>query len=78
MIDEKAYGPDHPDVAIRVNNLGLVLQAQGNLEGAKEHYERALGIYKKTYGPDSNNLNVANTLTNLGIVLGQKSDLEGA
>ena len=30
-IDEKVYGPDHPTVAIDVNNLGLVLQALGKL-----------------------------------------------
>src|SRR5690606_15387790 len=28
-IDEATYGPDHPSVAIRVNNLGLVLQDLG-------------------------------------------------
>ncbi|MEA3301793.1 MAG: FxSxx-COOH system tetratricopeptide repeat protein, partial [Pseudomonadota bacterium] len=32
---EEAYGPDHPEVATIVNNLGSVLQALGDLQGAK-------------------------------------------
>ena len=39
-IDEAALGPDHPNVAIRLNNLGGVLKAQGDLEGAKALFER--------------------------------------
>jgi hypothetical protein len=35
-IDEKVYGPDHPTVAIRVNNLGGVLKSLGDLQGAKK------------------------------------------
>ena len=49
---EKAYGPDHPNVAIRVNDLGRVLQDLGDLQGAKEHYERALTIFQKSRGED--------------------------
>ena len=30
-IDEAAYGPDHPDVAIRLNNLALILRDLGQL-----------------------------------------------
>ncbi|MCK5012936.1 MAG: tetratricopeptide repeat protein, partial [Candidatus Omnitrophica bacterium] len=33
-IGEATYGPDHPTIAIRVNNLGGVLQDLGDLEGA--------------------------------------------
>jgi len=33
-IDEVAFGSDHPNVARDVNNLGSVLQAQGDLSGA--------------------------------------------
>jgi tetratricopeptide (TPR) repeat protein len=41
-IREKAPGPEHPDVATSLNNLGFLLQAMGDLKGAKPHYERAL------------------------------------
>ena len=32
-IDEKTFGPDHPDVATDVNNLGMVLQDPGRSGG---------------------------------------------
>jgi tetratricopeptide (TPR) repeat protein len=51
-IYEKAHGPDHPNVAIRLNNLGGMLCVQGDLEGARIHGERALAIYDKFLGPD--------------------------
>ena len=34
-IDESFSRPDHPDVAIRVNNLGMVMKASGDLDGAR-------------------------------------------
>ena len=34
-IDENALGPDHPTVGIRLNNLGQLLQAVGDYEGAR-------------------------------------------
>jgi Flp pilus assembly protein TadD len=39
-------------VAIRVNNLGSVLQAQGDLPGARACLERAVAIFEATLGPD--------------------------
>ncbi len=75
-IDEKTYGPDHPTVAIRVNNLGLVLRDQGDLDGAKAAFERALAIGEKTYGHD--HPTVAIRVNNLGGVLRAQGDLDGA
>jgi tetratricopeptide (TPR) repeat protein len=51
-IDEAAYGPDHPKVAIRVINLGSVLHDQGDLAGARACFERALGIRRRFLGED--------------------------
>jgi tetratricopeptide (TPR) repeat protein len=51
-IDEKTYGPDHPEVATDVNNLGSVLKDLGDLQGAKEHFGRALAIFQKSLGED--------------------------
>ncbi len=51
-IDEKSFGPDHPKVAIDVNNLGSVLQDLGDLAGARAAFERALTIDEKSFGPD--------------------------
>ena len=75
-IDEKAYGPDHPEVARDVNNLGTVLQDIGDLAGAREHYERALAVDEKAYGPD--HPKVAIRVNNLGSVLQDMGDLKGA
>ena len=51
-IDEVTYGPDHPTMAIRANNIGMVLKDLGDLEGAKAHLERALAIFTRSLGPD--------------------------
>ena len=75
-IDEAAYGPDHPTVAIRVNNLGGVLQGMGDLAGAQAHYERALRIDEAAYGPD--HPTVATYVNNLGSVLQEMGDPAGA
>ena len=54
-IDEKAFGPDHPNVARDVNNLGSVLKELGDLPGAKAAFERALQIFQKLLGDDHPN-----------------------
>ena len=54
-IDEKAFGPDHPNVAIRVNNLGMVLKDLGDLDGARKAYQRALAIFEMVLGADHPN-----------------------
>ena len=75
-IDEEAYGKDHPNVATDVNNLGGVLQAQGDLAGAKRCFERAIAIDEKAYGKD--HPDVATDVNNLGMVLQDQGDLAGA
>ena len=74
-IDETAFGPDHPTVAIRVNNLGTVLRDQGDLAGARAAFERALAIDEAAFGPD--HPNVAIRVNNLGRVLEDQGDLAG-
>jgi tetratricopeptide (TPR) repeat protein len=51
-IGEETFGKSHPKVAIRVNNLGNVLQDLGDLEGAKAHFERALQILREFLGDE--------------------------
>jgi len=75
-IDERAFGPDHPNIAIRVNNLGSVLQDLGDLAGARAAFERALAIDERAFGPD--HPNVAIRVNNLGSVLYTMGDLAGA
>ena len=54
-IDEKTYGPDHPDVARDVNTLGVVLRASGDPQGARVQYQRALRILQEFLGDDHPN-----------------------
>src|SRR5580693_6191 len=74
-ITEAAHGPDHPDVAARLNNLALVLRDLGRPQDARPLYERALAIDEAAYGPD--HPAVATCLNNLAIALqdlGQPQD----
>lgn len=50
-IDEATHGPNHPDAATSVGNLGRVLQGLGDLKGSKAHFERALEIATRSMGP---------------------------
>ena len=52
-IDEKALGPDHPGVATDLNNLGLLLMAEGDYAAAEPLLRRALAIKERALGPDS-------------------------
>jgi tetratricopeptide (TPR) repeat protein len=66
-IGEKTLGPDHPDVATRLNNLASLLQAQGQYADAEPLYRRALAIAEKALGPD--HPDVARDLNNLALLL---------
>jgi tetratricopeptide (TPR) repeat protein len=50
-ITEAAYGPHHPTVATRLNNLAGALRDLGQPSEARPLYERALAIDEATYGP---------------------------
>jgi tetratricopeptide (TPR) repeat protein len=75
-IDEAAYGPDHPNVAARLNNLALTLQALGQPEAARPLQERALAIDEAAYGPD--HPAVARDLNNLVLILKDLGQPEAA
>ena len=42
-ISEKALGPDHPDVAISLNNLAALYNDQGRYADAEPLYKRVVG-----------------------------------
>ena len=50
-IDEQMLEPDHPRVAVRLNNLAQLLQATNRLSEAEPLMRRALDIDEKSYGP---------------------------
>ena len=50
MIDQEVLPPDHPDSAIRLNNIGVALQSLGKTGEALAYYRWALTIDERTYG----------------------------
>jgi tetratricopeptide (TPR) repeat protein len=70
-INEATLGPDHPEVAINLNNLGDLLRNLGRPGEARPLLERALAIDEAAYGPD--HPEIATDLYNLALVL---KDLE--
>lgn len=76
QIDEAAFGPEHPSVALDVSNLGKVLHQLGNRAEAKAALEYALTINEAIYGPD--HPEVASDINNLGLLLQDSGDLRGA
>jgi tetratricopeptide (TPR) repeat protein len=72
-ISEKVLGPEHPDTAQSLNNLALLLQAQGDLAAARPIHERALAISEKVLGPE--HPDTATSLNNLAGLLQGQGDL---
>jgi tetratricopeptide (TPR) repeat protein len=66
-LDEKSFGPDHPNVAIDLNNLAQLLKATNRLADAEPLMRRALELDEKSFGPD--HPNVAIRLNNLALLL---------
>ena len=66
-ISEKALGRNHPDVAIRLNNLALGYHAQGKYAEAEPLYKRSLAIWEKALGPE--HPRVAESLENYATLL---------
>jgi uncharacterized protein YecA (UPF0149 family) len=50
--EEKAHGPNHPDVARLLHLLGALYYTQGQYVQAETLYNRSLAIQEKTLGPD--------------------------
>lgn len=70
-IDEAAYGPDDPAVAIDLHNLAVVALDLGALADSRALLERALRIVEAVYGPEHEavagvRIALGRTLQNLG------------
>jgi len=73
-IDEASYGADHPNVAIRLNNLGRLLEATNRLFVAEPLMRRALAIFEASLGPDHpNTATVRGNLAALEAALGKRA-----
>ena len=62
-INEKAFGPDHPSVALALNDLAELYKEEGRYADAEPLYKWALATWKKALGPD--HPDVAQSLNNL-------------
>jgi len=62
-INEKALGPDHPDVATSLSSMASLYYPQGRYGEAELLCKRALAINEKALGPDHSD--VATSLDNL-------------
>ncbi len=71
-IREKALGPEHPAVAVSLNNLANLYHNKGDYTRAEPLHQRALGIREKTLGPE--HPNVAASLNNLANLYHDKGD----
>ena len=75
-IREKALGPDHPDVAISLNNLAALLMDQAQYAEAEPLYRRSLAINEKALGLD--HPDVAMSLNNLAGLLDDQGQYTAA
>ena len=75
-IREKVLGPEHPDTANSLDNLALLLQAQGELAAARPLNERALAIREEVLGPEHSD--TATSLNNLALLLQAQGELAAA
>ncbi len=75
-IDEEAYGPEHPIVAVRLNNLAQLLQHTNRLNEAEPLMRRALDIDENAFGPQ--HPDVARDLNNLAQLLKETNRLKEA
>ncbi|CAM9940515.1 unnamed protein product [Ectocarpus sp. 4 AP-2014] len=56
--NEKVYGPEHPEVAIDLNNRAELFNTQGKHDEASPLYARAIAIQEKALGPQHPDLAV--------------------
>jgi tetratricopeptide (TPR) repeat protein len=64
---ENALGPEHPDVALALNNLGTCLEELGRADESLRMHERALAMRRKALGPE--HPDVAESLVGTGNAL---------
>jgi tetratricopeptide (TPR) repeat protein len=75
-LQERRFGPVHPQVALTLNSLALLHVGAGEFDAAAPLLERALSIFTQTLGSESPE--AATTLDNLGNVRRAQRDFPAA
>ncbi len=73
---EKQLGPEHPDVAAVLNNLGVFYTNEGRFEEAEAAHQRALTIRREA-NPRGHS-DIAQSKCNLAVVYHSRGDLTRA
>jgi tetratricopeptide (TPR) repeat protein len=76
LLDTQRLDSDDPDLAVSINNLGMVLYKLGDYPAAQERLERALQIMERAIPPDHPDMGLL--LNNLGMVLSKLGDYPAA
>ena len=75
-IREQALGPQHPDIALYLNDLAELLRAQSKYVAARPLYERALAIREHVLGPEHRD--TATSLNNLALLFRAQGNYQAA
>jgi tetratricopeptide (TPR) repeat protein len=75
-IRERVLGAEHPDTALSLNYLAMLLHVQGELAAARPLFERALAIRERVLG--ANHPDTAFGFDNLAMLLQAQGDLSAA
>jgi tetratricopeptide (TPR) repeat protein len=76
VIREQILGPEHPDTAESLDNLGSLLIDRNDKEGGRPYLERALAIREKMLGPQ--HPDTLESMNNLGFLRQAMGDYEAA
>jgi CHAT domain-containing protein/Tfp pilus assembly protein PilF len=75
-IEQAIFGPDHPNVASTLNNMGIVAGDRGDYQTAQKYLDEALAIKLKMLG--NGHIETARTIHNLGNLAYTKGDYPAA
>ncbi len=74
-VAKTTLGPDHPYVAISLNNLAMLHSSQGEYLKAEPLYKRSLAIWEKLLGPNHPYVaNLLNSLSELYHAMGKEQE----
>ena len=73
-IRERTFGPEHPEVAMVLNNMGTLCMMCGRAAEAEQYFRRSLAIKEAVHGPGYPGN--AGTWLNLGFLANRQGNLD--